>query len=67
MENTAAHLVPEGRLRLSKSPAAELAAGALRAKAAAELDRAEYIVCAIPAGKGSGALVDRIRSVLADA
>ena len=53
MEHAAVNIVPEGRLRLSRSPVAELAAAALRAKEAAGIDAAapaEYVIVACPPG-----------------
>lgn len=49
---SAAWLIPEGRLRLSRAPAAELAAAATRAQEAAGLDAADFIVVAVPPGSG---------------
>lgn len=63
MDPSAAAYVSEARLRLSKAPAAELAAAALQAQAEAGIDPsagngkgADFIVIAVPAGTAPATL-----------
>ena len=57
MPRTGVRTIPEGRLRLSRSPVAELAAAALQAQEAAELaDGADFIIVAVPIGKAGDEL-----------
>jgi tripartite-type tricarboxylate transporter receptor subunit TctC len=53
MADITARIVPEGRLRLAKSPTAELAAAALRAQEGAGLEHktgADFIIIALAPG-----------------
>jgi len=67
MPATAAVSVTAGRLAVSKAPAAELAAAAIRAQKAtgAEPRDVEYIVVAVPIGTATPKLVDRVAAAAA--
>jgi hypothetical protein len=56
MNPSAATFVSEARLRLSKSPTSEIASAALEAKQDAGLERADFILIAVPAGTAPGTL-----------
>lgn len=64
MSERASAAVIEETLRLSRSPAAELAAAALQAQSDAKLPAADFIVVAVPAGTAGETkeLVDRALS-----
>lgn len=65
-QKSAAIIVTEGQLRLSKAPTAELAAGALRAQEVAGLEAADFLVVAVQPGSGDAAL-DAVRAAARDA
>lgn len=54
-------IIPEGRLRLSRAPAAELGAAALLAQKEAGLDGADFVIVAVAPGSGDDALVKALR------
>lgn len=54
--STGVQVVPEGRLRLSRSPTAELAAAAYLAQQAAGLDAADFVIVAVAPGTATDAL-----------
>lgn len=64
MDPAAARHVAEATLRLSKAPTAELAAAALEAQEAAGLERADFIVVAVPPGTAP-ATVDAVAAAAA--
>ncbi len=59
----AARIVPEGRLRLSKSPTAEIASAAYQAQNAAKLEAADFIIIAVPVGRAGDELAKRLQAV----
>lgn len=56
----AARTIPEGRLRLARSPTTDLAAAALQAQQAAELQAADFIVIAVDPGAAGDVLVNEL-------
>lgn len=58
-------IVPEGRLRLSRAPTAELGAAALLAQEEAGLDAADFVIVAVEPGLGDDALAKAVRDAAA--
>lgn len=59
----AARSIPEGRLRLSRSPTTELAAAALLAQEATELEACDFIIVALPPGAAGDKLALELERV----
>lgn len=66
MDPVAARHVPEGRLRLSRAPTAELASAAMEAQQGAGLEAASFVVVAIPPDVAGGPVVEAITAALAE-
>lgn len=60
MPRIAAVYVTEERLTVSPAPSAEIAAAAMDAQARAGLDRADFVILAVPPGAATASLVDDV-------
>jgi len=63
MAGIGARVVPEGRLKLSRSPSADIAAAAMQAQEAAGLTTADFIVVAVKPGTATDAMARELERV----